>query len=306
MKWTPWRALPTPFPWTDTSLRELLDGGQAFRWIETGGVWEGIWGKNVVRLRRSDDGLEWSAPAPAAPGTADALRHYLALDPEWDAALDELPWRSDAVLARAMRAWPGLRILRQPLDETLLVFLCSSTKQIVQIKQICADLAEALGGTLPGGHRTLPSWPTLHAADEATLRACRLGYRARYIKGTAAVLAEHPGWLDELAALPYAEARARLMTLPGVGAKIADCVLLFGAGRLEAFPVDTWILKVMQQRYGLHGWKPEQVATFGRIHFGPLAGVAQQFLFADARKSPAPAPMAPPPSCRFPKGKVKS
>ena len=79
-------------------------------------------------------------------------------------------------------------------------------------------------------------------------------------------------------------AKARLMELPGVGEKVADCVLLFGAGRLEAFPVDTWILKSLARRYHLTGWKPAQVAHFGRTHFGPLAGLAQQYLFAWERK----------------------
>jgi N-glycosylase/DNA lyase len=79
-------------------------------------------------------------------------------------------------------------------------------------------------------------------------------------------------------------AKARLLELPGVGEKVADCVLLFGAGRLEAFPVDTWVLKALARRYGLDGWKPAQVAQFGRAHFGPLAGLAQQYLFAWERK----------------------
>jgi len=73
------------------------------------------------------------------------------------------------------------------------------------------------------------------------------------------------------------------MELPGVGAKVADCVLLFGAGKLEAFPVDTWILKAMAKRYDLTGWKPDQITHFGRQHFGPLAGLAQQYLFAYER-----------------------
>ncbi|MGE9292482.1 MAG: DNA-3-methyladenine glycosylase family protein, partial [Puniceicoccales bacterium] len=281
MTWTPWRSLAPHTPLSPTVLRELLDGGQAFCWHETDSVWEGTWGKHIARLRLTENGqLEWSAPT-TCPDAGEALRHYLALDPEWEKTIDALPWRSDAVLASAMGNWPGLRILRQPFAETLLTFLCSSTKQIVQIKQGCSQMAATLGRPLPGGRHRLPDWEALHTADENDLRACRLGYRARYIKQTAAFLAEHPDWLEETEALPYAEARTRLITLPGVGAKIADCVLLFGAGRLESFPVDTWILKVMAQRYRLDGWKPEQVATFGRTHFGPLAGVAQQFLFAD-------------------------
>ena len=115
------------------------------------------------------------------------------------------------------------------------------------------------------------------------MRACQFGFRARFIHQTACFLAAHPGWLEATEALPYPEAKERLCSLPGVGEKIADCVLLFGAGRLEAFPVDTWILKAMAARYGLHGWKPAQVAQFGRAHFGPLAGLAQQYLFAYER-----------------------
>jgi N-glycosylase/DNA lyase len=194
-------------------------------------------------------------------------------------------------------------ILRQPFGETLLGFLCRATKQIVQIKQMLALLAERHGTTLTANSRPpksgistfnsrlstgsasqrLPSWSQLAAIPEAELRACQLGFRARFISQTAQFLAAHPGWLEETETLPYAAAKERLCSLPGVGEKIADCVLLFGAGRLEAFPVDTWILQAMAARYGLHGWKPAQVAQFGRAHFGPLAGLAQQYLFAFER-----------------------
>jgi N-glycosylase/DNA lyase len=198
--------------------------------------------------------------------------------------LDRPRGHSDAHLARCLSVYRGLRILRQPLGETLLGFLCSATKQIVQIKQMVALLAERHGAPLaPGWHR-LPTWAELAAVPESELRRCLLGFRARYIRETALHLAAHPGWLEETEALPYPEAKARLLELPGVGEKVADCVLLFGAGRLEAFPVDTWILKALARRYGLAGWTPVQVAQFGRAHFGALAGFAQQFLFAWERR----------------------
>jgi len=130
----------------------------------------------------------------------------------------------------------------------------------------------------------LPTWSELAAVPESELRRCLLGFRARYIRETALHLAARAGWLEETEALPYPEAKTRLMELPGVGEKVADCVLLFGAGRLEAFPVDTWILKALARRYGLAGWTPVQVAQFGRAHFGALAGFAQQFLFAWERR----------------------
>jgi len=115
---------------------------------------------------------------------------------------------------------------------------------------------------------------------EPNLRECKLGFRARHISTTARFIAANPGWLEATESAPYAEAKERLCTLPGVGEKVADCVLLFGAGRMEAFPVDVWILKVMARRYGLEGWKPAQVAQFGRTHFGPLAGAGPANTFS--------------------------
>ncbi len=277
----------------------VLDDGQAFRWFSLGGgAYQGIWGKLLVRLRSGAGGcVEWSAPAGREAGTLAALCDYLALDSGFAERAEALPWRSDEHLARCMAEFPGLRLLRQPLGETLLCFMCSATKQIPQIKAMSDALARDLGTPLPlpagfgaeearAGNavitqtlHALPTWEQVAAASEAQLRACALGFRAGNIHRTAQILAGAPGWLEEMAALPYEQAHERLTTLPGVGDKIADCVLLYSGTRLCAFPVDTWIIKVMSRHYGLEGWAPEQVAHFGRRHFGAAAGLAQQFLF---------------------------
>ena len=177
----------------------------------------------------------------------------------------------------------GLRILRQPLGETLFGFLCSSTKQIPQIKAICEAVARDLGEPLPDGSKALPGWEKIADAGESRLRAAKLGYRAKYIHQTAHFLRAHPDYLDQVEAADTEAAREGLMALPGVGRKIADCTLLFGMGRLEAFPIDTWVQKILSRAYGLEGWKTEQLLDFARIHFGPAAGLAQQYLFAAAR-----------------------
>jgi N-glycosylase/DNA lyase len=280
-----------------SALSETLDGGQAFRWrLEDDQVtWFGIFGAHAVRIRLDPTGrIHWCAPEPIATSTEPALIHYLDAGAEHAERVDALPWRSDAHLARCIAAFPELRILRQPFGETLLGFLCSATKQIVQIKQMVALLAERHGApllppfhsqpsTLSSVHR-LPTWNELAAIPEAELRACLLGFRAKYIHQTAQFIASQPGWLEETESSPYAEAKVRLCSLPGVGEKVADCVLLFGAGRMEAFPVDVWIIKAMAARYGLEGWKPAQIAHFGRVHFGSFAGLAQQYLFAWERR----------------------
>lgn len=285
--WSDWAALPGAPAFTPATLAELIDGGQAFRWQHIpDDTWLGIWSHHLVRLRLSPAGaLEWCASSARAKHTGPALTAYL-FGHDTTSALDALPWRSDPHLARCLAAFPGLTILRQPFGETLLGFLCSATKQIVQIKQMMALLATRHGVPIAPGVNRLPTWPELAGTTEEALRACLLGFRARYIHQTAQLLAARPGWLDETEHLPYPEAKARLCELPGVGEKVADCVLLFGAGKLEAFPVDTWIIKAMARRYGLDGWTPAQIAHFGRTHFGAHAGLAQQYLFAYERAQP--------------------
>ena len=277
----------------------VLDDGQAFRWFPLGGgAYQGIWGRYLVRLRSGEgDVVEWCCPAGAETAVEQALRHYLAVDSGFDAMAEALPWRSDEHLARCMKVFPGLRLLRQPLAETLLCFMCSATKQIPQIKAMSDALARSFGTALelPVGFgledavagtavfkqalHSLPTWGQVAGATEAQLRGCALGFRAGNILRASQIIAGSTGWLEEVASLPYREAHARLVTLPGVGDKIADCALLYSGTQLCAFPVDTWIIKVMTRHYGLEGWAPEQVAHFGRSHFGAGAGLAQQFLF---------------------------
>jgi N-glycosylase/DNA lyase len=338
--WSDWQPLAlNPPPRDARVLAELLDGGQAFRWRRLAPTpalrslgdagsspsadpafhvlretppgetppknvssesWRGTWSDCIAEVRLANGELHWRAPATIASKTKPLIARYFGGEQDQAALLDSLPWRSDVHLARCLEEFRGLRILQQPFGETLLGFLCSATKQIVQIKQMLALLAERHGSPVErvdpnawsdpsqrievNALHQLPTWPELALIPEVELRACLLGFRARYIHQTAKFIAANPGWLEETERLPYAEAKVRLCSLPGVGEKVADCVLLFGAGRLEAFPVDVWILKTMAARYGLAGWKPAQVAQFGRAHFGPLAGLAQQYLFAYERR----------------------
>ncbi|MEM8867244.1 MAG: DNA glycosylase [Verrucomicrobiota bacterium] len=281
---SPWHAWPDAPHIQQSALEETLLGGQAFRWNRINDFWEGRWAQQVVRLRLNAGALEFAIPRAEDPAaTLCALRDYFALQTDFATLTDALPHRNDPVLKAAVNAFTGLRILRQPFGETLFCFLCSSTKQIPQIKAICEAVAADFGPQLADGSHALPDWPTIAAGSEARLRQAKLGYRAKYIHQTAVFLAENPGWLETTEAAPTQLARQRLMQLPGVGRKIADCTLLFGAGRLEAFPIDTWVQKILVRAYGLETWSLEQLQHFAHIHFGHSAGYAQQYLFAAAR-----------------------
>ncbi|MGB0408400.1 MAG: DNA-3-methyladenine glycosylase family protein [Opitutales bacterium] len=279
--WQIWQDAPAI---SEAAFEETLDGGQAFRWNKRTDFFEGRWDKQVIRLRWTTGKIEFSAPSSIpAREVLQALGDYFAIQTDFAALTDALPWRSDPVLKTAINAFPGLCILRQPLGEALFNFLCSSTKQIPQIKAIAEAVALASGEQLADGSHALPSWAQLAALGEDRLREAKLGYRARYIHQTALILAERGDYLESVRTAPTEEARELLLQLPGVGRKIADCVLLFGAGRLEAFPIDTWVQKILTQAYGLNNLKAEQLLDFARIHFGPSAGLAQQYLFAAAR-----------------------
>jgi N-glycosylase/DNA lyase len=281
--WGPWRELRLAQPISSEVLGEILDGGQSFRWRRSDHGWVGVFGRHVAEVAAHPEGVRWRQPR-ALPDVGEALAHYLDAAGAQAAAADALPWRSDPFLAAAMRACPGLRILAQEPDEALLAFLCSSNKQVAQIRVMVHELATRLGEPLVEGHHALPSWSRLARAEDADLRSCRLGYRAAFIRDTARVLERRPSWAAELRPLPTPELEARLAELPGVGPKVAACVALFGFGRLDAFPVDTWIDRVLTEGYDLHGWNRRQLARFGAAHYGGAAGLAQQFLFAAARR----------------------
>src|SRR5690606_21316290 len=157
----------------------------------------------------------------------------------------------DEPLRRAIAWCPGLRLLRQPKWECLGTFITSSLKQVPHIRKMSLTLRERFGKRLnvPGGGE-IRAWPdpaALAAAGEAALRACGLGYRAPYLHRTASLVAGSEIDLEALASLPGPEAAMALRSLPGVGAKVAACALLFGWEMADAFPVDVWVERVLRR-----------------------------------------------------------
>jgi N-glycosylase/DNA lyase len=279
--WTAWHALKLKYEIPAVTLAEQLDGGQCFRWTQReDGSWEGVVGCVVYQLRATATGLQWRA---SAPGQSDLIHRYFDAKGQQGDWLTDLPWRSDKPLKEALQFYPGLRILTQPAHEVLIGFLCSSNKRILQIRQMVAHLAHHLGEPLGEGHHAWPTWEAVAQASEVTLKQCALGYRAAYLRGTAEILQRNPHWAEAWSELATPALLEKLQTLPGVGPKVASCVALFGFGRLESFPVDTWVVQVMSEVYGLKGWKPAQLEKFGQVHFGPAAGLAQQYLFSAMR-----------------------
>jgi N-glycosylase/DNA lyase len=262
-------------------LAATLSSGQVFRWQERPDGWQGVVGEHWVRLTQVPEGIRAETAVPVK--NWDWLRDFLQIKVDLAAVLKTFP--DDAPMRAAVTACRGLRVLRQHPWECLASFILSSTKQIVQIRQIISLLCERFGApvAIPGGEPRAFAFPppeTIAAVTEADLRGCKMGFRAPHLLTAARQIVGGHVDLNRLHQLSQVEARAELMKLRGVGGKIADCILLFACGFDTAFPVDVWVERALQQLYF-----PRRRATakrlrhFAATHFGPHAGHAQQYLF---------------------------
>jgi N-glycosylase/DNA lyase len=257
-------------------LRLTLDSGQFFRWSELEDAFEIHFRDRAIRARQIGGTLH-------VEGADEAMvRRFFALDQDLPAIHAELS--RDPVLREPLVACRGLRILRQDPWECVASFITSAASNIPRITRNVRDMAERFG--------TPPAFPRPgQMGDEADLRALKLGFRARYLAEAARLARD--GRLDRLGG-PLDGIRAALMEFPGVGLKVADCVALFAYGKLDAFPVDTWIRRTMRTRFFRNRRvNDRRIAEFAARRWGPLAGYAQQFLFVAARAKPTPRALIP-------------
>ncbi len=269
------------FPKTAFDARlTLVDSAQAFHWREWDGVFYSVSGGTALRVAPLGAGIQVDAPDDCSE---DFVKRYFDLDRDYGAiarAYSDCP-RAD----EAFKRLPGLRILRQPPWEALVAFLLSQNNNTARIGRLVRALCEAYGTRHEAFGRTLCAFPApqaLAAAGAEALRALGAGYRAEYIAESARRVAE--GFpLEALGEMPYEEARRKLTELPGVGPKVADCVLLFGCGHLSAYPVDVWVTRLSRAWLGIDEKNGVAVAEVARARFGQNAGILQQYLFHCAR-----------------------
>lgn len=267
------------FPVLHYDLAATLSSGQAFRWQQEGEAWVGVIGQNWVRLEARDNLIRAQTASPVT--SWEWLTDYLQIEMDLAGVLATFP--EDEAMKAAVTACRGLRLLRQDPWECLASFILSSTKQILQIRQIIGLLCERHGEPLasPSGYGfSFPSPARLAQLTEAELRGCKMGFRAPYLLETARTIAKGGLDLEGLRRLSVNEAREELVRLPGVGTKIADCVLLFAYGFQDAFPVDVWVMRALRELYfPKRHPAPKRLREFTATYFGCNAGYAQQYLF---------------------------
>lgn len=266
----------------DFDLAMTLDSGQTFHWERNGAGFIGSIADGAVYVEQHGSELRTSE------GVAREVRCYFALDHPLAQICAAFP--DDPAMSAARDYCRGLRIIRQPIWECLASFITSSMKQVAHIRQMSRALRERFGTRtmLYGTHvYAYPPPARIAAASEPELRACGLGYRAKNLLLTAQRVSSGEADLESWRSLPDDELRARLCSLPGVGAKVANCVMLFAYERLRAFPIDVWIERVLRERYFARRRKvtAQRLRDFCDSYFGEHGGYAQQYLFHHARKT---------------------
>lgn len=269
----------------DFDLARTLDSGQVFHWETSSPGYAGAIGTKAVFVEQRVGRLFFAGI------NAKALAKYFSLDHPLAEICRAFP--KDPAMMAAREFCHGLRIIRQPRWECLTTFITSSMKQVAHIRQISHMLRKRYGDRLSIFDREVYAFPPPDRIAELTeqdLRACALGYRAKNLLATARLVANGEADLEAWAGLSDEKLRGRLCHLPGVGAKVANCVMLFAYERLRAFPIDVWIERVLKQKYFPRKQKvtAQQLRAFCETYFGEHGGYAQQYLFHHARKGGRP------------------
>ncbi len=224
------------------------------------------------------------------------VRNYFGLDDDLQAIGSVIG--KDAHMRKALEMFWGLRIVRQEPWECLISYICATYKSIPAIKHMLNSLSRKFGEKVVFEGAEFFGFPEprrLARASVGGLADCGLGYRAKFVSETSKRIFDGAFELERLRRLPYEQAKLELRGLPGVGPKVADCVLLFGLGKLEAFPVDVWVKRVLLNHYagllpagvvarlskgeGLSNVAYRLLSEFGRSYFGRYAGYAQEYLY---------------------------
>ena len=288
---TPRISVPQPF-----DLACILDGTQDFRWCPRQDGWySGVLAGTLLNVRQVGDVLEYRAE----DDLSDLLRRYFRLDDDLDSARAELASVDDHIGALVERH-PSLRVLRQPDPwECMVAYICSANNNVDRISDIVEMIASRLGQPVRLGaeeRHAFPSPAAVLEAGEEELEGMRLGLH-RHVKIVAAARRICNGELDlqRLAepGTPYIQAKRELMKRYrvgpkiGVGPKIADCIALFALDKPEAFPVDKWIRRALEDAYFRGGERPSDLGLvkWAQGYFRRHAGFASQLLFRAARSA---------------------
>lgn len=295
-------VIPLP-PGEPLDLARTFTSGQIFRWRQVGDIWYGPFGQAALALTRVEEGVRVECLGRRLRRAT--IARFLGLTISLAEVYRQLG--DDPGLRASIAALHGMRILQQEPWECLVGYLCSQWNQIPKIELSTERIARRWGTRHEFRHASgdvevacLPPADRLAAVEPEALTECALGYRAPYLRAAATRVAEDRRLWARLRRAAYDAALRELLALPGVGRKVADCVLLFSLAKWEAVPIDVWVRRALHEGYAaaIEAYLPDRAAraagplsaveyralsAFSRDRWGRFAGYAQQYLFTARR-----------------------
>ncbi len=271
---------------SDFDPKHIFECGQSFRWKKEKDMsYTAVYKDKLINIKKEKDYL--TVKNSNAKDWETIWHEYFDLDRDYSLLKSNFP--HDEHLLKAVEFGNGLRLLRQDPFETTISFIISSNNQIPRImksvEMISKDLGKYIGSFNNIDYYSFPEPNEIALLSEEYIREkYKVGFRAKYIKETSERIASGEFSLDEIKELPYEEAKKKLMSLPGIGPKVSDCILLFSFQKQEAFPIDVWVTRVMKTLYLGENATKKEIESAKKELFGDMCGYAQQYLFYYARE----------------------
>lgn len=257
-----------------------INSGQVFLWDKIDEFWYGIDGSNIIKVTKN----------PFKIKSLQKLNNFFREDDNLEKIQREIC--HDKIVRSAVRQFSGLRLIRQDPFQCYISFICSANASIINIKQMLQRICNKFGNKISFDGRQFFTFPEATGLANASLKdllSCGLGFRAKYVKNAAIAVESGQIDFDFLKKSEYHYAKEKLKEVYGIGNKIADCILLFSLDKLEAFPIDRWMQRILEKYYSKKFFnlikKSITEKKYEMIHekiveyFGPYAGYSQQFLF---------------------------
>ncbi len=265
----------------------IFECGQCFRWVkEKDGSYLGVVKDKVSRVKFENGTL--TIENSSIEDFKDMWFDYFDLGRDYSEIKEQLC--KDEIMKEAIKFGHGIRILKQDIREVLISFIISANNMIPRIMKTVDTLSKMYGREIPyegSSFYTFPSLDRLSNSGIEQLEVCRAGFRCKYILKASQMVQNGSINLDAVKEISTDKARSELIKLPGVGPKVADCVLLYSGTKYDVFPTDVWVKRIMESLYFKREATFKEIQQFSRDYFGPLAGFAQQYLFYYARENSA-------------------
>ena len=262
-----------------------INSGQVFLWGKNEMDWYGINGQDILKINKNG----------VIKSIRNSKTNFFRKDDDIEEIIKSIS--KDKIVKKAVKEYEGLRIFKQDPFQCMISFIISSNSNIQKIKSSLEKITKKFGTKVKIGDKefiTFPKPENIANASINEIKACGVGYRAPFIKESAKMVVLQKIDFKYLEKCDYHEAKKKMCLVPGIGNKVADCIMLFSLNKLEAFPLDTWMIKILEKYYSKEFKIETKTITQKQYellhekivnHFGPYCGYAQQFLFKMEREN---------------------